>query len=159
MKKASTLFLKGVIVLIGIVALGICVFLLPSIVEEMIDFLPIQYEFLPILISIAASLIPFNIALYQAIKLLNYIEKKKIFSESSIKALKNIKYCASIIGLLYLFSAPFLYIIAEVDDAPGVFAIGLIIIFASFVIATAVAVFQELLQKAVELKSENELTV
>lgn len=159
MKQVSTLFLKGVIVIIGLVVLALCIYLLPGIFKEMVDVMPVQYELLPILISLSASIIPFYIALYQAIKLLDLIEKNKAFSELSVKALKNIKFCAIAIGLLHVVCAPFLFIVAEGDDAPGVFAIGLVIIFASFVIATAGAVFQKLFQNALDIKSENDLTV
>lgn len=159
MKQVSTLFLKGVIFVIGTTVLALCIFLLPAIVKEMVDVMPVQYELLPILISLAASTIPFYVALYQTFKLLNYIDKNSAFSELSVKALKNIKYCANIISILYLLSSPFLFIIADGDDSPGVFAIGLIIIFASVVVATLAAVLEKLLQNAIEIKSENDLTV
>jgi hypothetical protein len=45
------------------------------------------------------------------------------------------------------------------DDPAGFIVIGLVVIFTSAVIATAAAVFQKLLQNAVDLKSENDLTV
>ena len=45
------------------------------------------------------------------------------------------------------------------QDPAGVSAVSMVIIFGSIVIATAAAVFQRLLQNAVDIKSENELTV
>ena len=48
---------------------------------------------------------------------------------------------------------------AEIDDAPGIIVIGLVIIFASMVIAVFAAVLQRLLQEAIDIKSENDLTV
>jgi hypothetical protein len=48
---------------------------------------------------------------------------------------------------------------AQGDDPAGPTMIGLIAIFTSAVIATAAGVFQRLLQHAVEIKSENDLTV
>lgn len=48
---------------------------------------------------------------------------------------------------------------AERDDAPGIIVIGLIIIFASMVIAVFAAVLQKLLKEAIAIKSENDLTV
>ena len=105
------------------------------------------------------SAIPFFVALYQAFKLLSYIDKNKAFSELSVKALKNIKYCAITISGLYVAVIPFFYIIAEVDDAPGLILIGMVFIFASFVIAVFAAVLQRLLQDAIDIKSENDLIV
>ena len=105
------------------------------------------------------SAIPFYFALYQAFKLLSYIDKNKAFSELSVKALKNIKYCAITISSLYVVVMPLFYLIAELDDAPGLILIGMVIIFASMVIAVFAAVLQRLLQEAIDIKSENDLTV
>ena len=54
---------------------------------------------------------------------------------------------------------PLFYLIAEIDDAPGIILIGMVIIFASMVIAVFAAVLQRLLQEAIDIKSENDLTV
>ena len=54
---------------------------------------------------------------------------------------------------------PLFYLIAEMDDAPGIILIGLVLIFASMVIAVFAAVLQRLLQEAIDIKSENDLTV
>jgi hypothetical protein len=45
------------------------------------------------------------------------------------------------------------------DDIAGGVMIGLLMVFVSVVAATAAAVFERLLQSAVEIKSENDLTV
>ncbi len=44
-------------------------------------------------------------------------------------------------------------------DPPSFIPIGLVIIFASMVIAVFAAVLQRLLQEAINIKSENDLTV
>ena len=54
---------------------------------------------------------------------------------------------------------PYIFIVAEEDDAPGVVLIALIVIFASFIIATFAALLQKLFKEALAIKSENELTV
>ncbi len=54
---------------------------------------------------------------------------------------------------------PLLYLMAEIDDAPGIILIGLVIVFASMVIAVFSAVLQRLLKEAIDIKSENDLTV
>jgi len=46
-----------------------------------------------------------------------------------------------------------------IDDVAGGVLMGAFIIFVSAVIATAAAVFERILQKAVDIKSENDLTV
>jgi hypothetical protein len=106
-----------------------------------------------------AAAIPFYFALYQAFKLLSYIDHNKAFSKLSVRALKNIKYCAITISILLAAGMPLFYLIAEMDDAPGIILIGLVLIFASMVIAVFAAVLQRLLQEAIDIKSENDLTV
>jgi hypothetical protein len=153
-QSGSTVFLKFVVCLIGLVVLALCIFVLPVGIST-----DKTGEYRNILLGLYIPAIPFFFALYQAILLLNYIEKNKAFTELSIKALKNIKNCAITISILFALGMPYIFYVADKDDAPGVVAIGLIIIFASFVIATASALFQSLFQNAVDIKSENDLTV
>ena len=156
--KRETLFLKAVVFLIGIPVLALCLFGLPWLANHPVnpDYAHMLY---PTLIGIYATAIPYYFALYQAFKLLSYIDKNKAFSELSVKALKNIKYCAIIISSLYVVMMPFFYLVAEKDDAPGLIIIGMVPIFASMVVAVFAAVLQKLLKNAIDIKSENDLTV
>jgi hypothetical protein len=154
MKRGSTLLLKGVIALMGLAVLGICIFAIPRVVGS---FDMRGYD--PILIGMYIPAVPFLFALYQAWKLLSYIDNNNAFSQSSVKALKNIKYCAIVISGIYAAGMPFIFRVADLDDAPGVVALGVIIIAASVVIATFAALLQKLLQNGMDIKSENELTV
>ena len=45
------------------------------------------------------------------------------------------------------------------DDPAGFLAIRIVTTFVAIVVATAVAVFEKLLQNAIDMKSENDLTV
>ncbi|PFA24729.1 MULTISPECIES: DUF2975 domain-containing protein [Bacillus cereus group] len=158
MKQVSTLFLKIAVMLIGIPILALCIFGLTWLANHPVhpNYAHILY---PILIIMCVSVIPFFIALYQAFQLLSYIDKNKAFSKLSVRALKNIKYCAITISILYVIGMPFFYFLAEMDDAPGIIVIGLVISFASMVIAVFAAVLQKLLKEAIDIKSENDLTV
>lgn len=158
--KRETLFLKIVIILLGIPILALCIFLVPEIGNYTVELYPDRsYLKYLIFIDLYATAIPFYFALYQAFKLLSYIDKNKAFSELSVKALKRIKYSAIIISVLYVLGMPLFYLVGEKDDAPGVILIGLIMIFAALVIAIFAAVLQKLLNNAIELQSENDLTV
>lgn len=160
MRRGSTLFLKIAVVLIGIPVLALCIFLVPKIANYAADLYPdVAYMKYLVFIVMYAAAIPFYFALYQAFKLLSYIDKTQAFSQISVKALKNIKYCAVTISIVYVAGMPLLYLMAEIDDAPGIIVIGLIIIFASMVIAVFAAVLQRLLKEAITIKSENDLTV
>jgi hypothetical protein len=160
MKRGSTLFLKIVLILIAIIALAVAIrFPQTEGRAANLDLISIYAD--PFIIYMYIATIPFFAALYQAFKLLGFIDKNKIFSKSSVKALRNIKYCAIAIMGFIAASASYISVMSKAtnEDGAGAIMIGFIIIFASSVIATAAAVFQKLLQKAVDLKSENDLTV
>ncbi|PEL07686.1 DUF2975 domain-containing protein [Bacillus sp. AFS017336] len=160
MKQGSTLFLKIVVMLIGIPVLALCIFIVPEIANYAAKLYPkIALMKYLIFIDLYAAAIPFYFALYQAFKLLIYIDQNKAFSELSVNALKNIKLSAIAISVLYVLGLPLFYLIADMDDAPGIIVIGMILIFASMVIAVFAAVLQRLLKEAIDIKSENDLTV
>ncbi|WP_338259398.1 DUF2975 domain-containing protein, partial [Bacillus anthracis] len=140
--------------------LAMCIFLVPNIGNFAAELYPeMAYIKYLVFINLYATAIPYYFALYQTFKLLNYIDKNNAFSELSVKALKNIKYSALAISVLYVLGMPLFYLVAERDDAPGIIVIGMIIIFASMVIAVFAAVLQRLLKDAIDIKSENDLTV
>ena len=163
MKRSSTLFLKVAVIFIGIPVLALCLFLLPQIANEANKATDrgwdLAYVVYGILVVMYVSAIPFYFALYQSITLLSYIDKNQAFSELSVRALKKIRNCALIISGLYVIGLPFVYILAENDDAPGLILVGMVMIFAAMVIAVFAAVLQRLLQEAIEIKSENDLIV
>ncbi|MDT9027278.1 DUF2975 domain-containing protein [Rossellomorea yichunensis] len=158
MMKRETLFLKIAVFLIGTPVLALCVFGLPWLAKDAAGS-ELAYLINGILVVMYVSAIPFFVALYQAIRLLSYIDKNNAFSELSVKALKNIKYCATTITTLYVAGMPLFFLMGEIDDAPGVIVIGMMFIFAPLVIAVFAAVLQKLLKNAIEIKSENDLTV
>jgi hypothetical protein len=153
MKQGSTLFLRGAIVLIGIAVVALCVLIIVILSSEDVGY------YRPVLLGMYVPAIPFFLALYQAWKLLGYIDQNKAFSEFSVQALNNIKYLAIVISILYAIGMPYIFMVADRDDAPGVVLIGLVIVFASIVVATFAALLKKLVQNAVRIKSENDLTV
>ncbi|HZG71965.1 MAG TPA: DUF2975 domain-containing protein [Chondromyces sp.] len=163
MKRGSTLFLKIAVIFIGIPVLAMCLFLLPQIAGEANEAAErgsdLAFVVYGILMVMYVSAVPFYFALYQSFNLLSYIDKNQAFSELSVEALKKIKNCAIIISGLYVVALPFVCMLAEVDDAPGLMLIGMVMIFAPMVIAVFAAVLQRLLQEAIHIKSENDLTV
>src|SRR5690554_5386267 len=106
--KHETLFLRVVVCFIGIFIFSICVFGLPWGAREAVKYY-LTFVLYPILIVMYVSAIPFFFALYEGFKLLTYIDQNKAFSELSVVVLKNIKYCAIIISILYTIVLPFFY--------------------------------------------------
>ncbi len=160
MKRGSTHFLRLVISVIGIGVLALCIFALPSLYTRGSEEFPAANSaLLTIIIFVYATAVPFFFALWQTFKLLNHIDKNIAFSDLSVKALRNIKYCAVIICLLYMACVPLLIPIAEIDDAPGLLLMGFVIACSPLVVAVFASVLQKLLRNAIEIKTENELTV
>lgn len=147
--KLETLFLKITVVLAGIAVLALCIFVLPLIFNEAIRYYP-GFIVYPIIIGMYVTTIPFYFALYQALNLLNNIDRDKAFSESSEKALKYIKYSATVIAVMYATAMPIFYIIGEKDDAPGMILVGLICTGAPIVIAVFASVLQKVLKKGID---------
>lgn len=158
MKRGSTIFLKAAVLLIGIPILALGVFGLYWFMNHPANP-EYAYMLYPALLIAYGSVIPFFMALVQAFRLLGYIDANQAFSEISVTALKKIKQCAVVISILYVLMMPFVYLVAEKDDAPGLILIGMIPIFASLVIAVFAAVLQRLLQEATDIKSENDFVI
>jgi len=158
MKRGTTLFLKIAVILVGVPALVLCVYGLPWLVKNPVNpyYASILY---PIFAGIYLTIVPYFFALYQALKLLNYIDRNNAFSQLSVKALKNIKYCAFSVSIIYTVMLSFVYLLAKKDDSPGLIIIALIPLFAALVVAVFAAVLQKLLQEVIEIKLENDLTV
>jgi len=141
----------------------VCAILLPELAREEAVGKANPPSATPFLIGAWFLSTPIFIALHQTLKLLNYIDKNMAFSQASVNALQNIKFCALIFSLLIVAGAISVVVLARVndptEDITPVFTIGFIITFASGVIVTFVAVLQRLLHDAITIKSENDLIV
>jgi hypothetical protein len=160
MKKSSTILLQVVIVLIGIGALALMLWE-PQIEGRNVHATLFEIYFKdPFLACAYIASIPFFVALYQAFTLLGYIGQNKIFSQAAVNALRTIKHCAQAIVGFVVAGEAYLFIVQRgKDDIAGGVFMGLLMIFVSGVIATVAAVFERTLQSAVDIKSENDLTV
>lgn len=155
--KRSSIFLQVVVVVIGFMALAILIrFPLTEGRAANLDLFSIYFD--PFILYGYAASIAFFVALYKAFKLLGYIGKNKVFSSNSVKTLKSIKYCAIVLSISIVLAG--LYIILfhnKEDDSAGFLAICIVTTFVSIVVATAAALFEKLLQNALEQKTVNDL--
>ncbi len=160
MKKQSTYFLRFILTILGLGVLAFCIFALPSMYSgASAEFPYASRAVFLIIVGLYMTAVPFYIALWHTFKLLNYIDNNTAFSEQSVKTLKKIKECAAIIAALYVGGVPLLFPIADADDAPGLMLIGAAIACAPIAVAVFASLLQKLLQNAIEIKSENDLTV
>src|SRR5690606_18513495 len=99
-KQKSALFLKFVLILIGIGAAALMIWL-PQTEGRATNLNLIQIYSDPFILYCYIATIPFFTALYHAFRLLGYIEKNNVFSPVAVQMLSNIKNCAlAIIGFL-----------------------------------------------------------
>ncbi|MGQ0636314.1 MAG: DUF2975 domain-containing protein [Planctomycetaceae bacterium] len=158
MKRSSTAFLQAVIVLIGMGALALLLWE-PHLEGRNAHATVFEVYFKdPFLAYAYVGSIPFFVALYQGFKVLGYAGQNKVFSQAAVKALRTIKLCA--IALIGFVAVGEIFIMLnDSDDRAGGVFMGVLITFGSIVMATAAATFERILQSAVDLKSENDLTV
>jgi drug/metabolite transporter (DMT)-like permease len=147
MKRAQTIFLQAIIIVIGT---GALTFLLwePHVEGRNAHATLFQIYFNdPFLAFAYVGSTPFFVALYQAFRLLGYVRQDKTFSEASIKALRRIKYCALAIIVFVAIGEIFILSSNSDDHAPGVM-MGVVITFGSIVTAAAASTLEGLLEKA-----------
>ena len=150
MTRSSTLFLKAAVLLIAAaVFFGMIRFPQTEGRATNLDLVSIYKD--PFIIYIYIASISFFVALYQAFKLLGYVDKNKIFSQASVKAVRNIKYCAIALVSFFVGAETYLFIVerGKSDDIAGGVMMGLFIIFASLIVVAAADVFERLLQKTI----------
>jgi hypothetical protein len=159
MKKISIVFLQSVVVLIGLVALAILIRLpLSEGRAQNLNLFRIYFD--PFILYGYASSIAFFVALYKAFRLLGNIRKNKLFSPNSVRTLRSIKYCAIILSVLIAIAGIYIKIFHNKGDDPaGFLAMCIITIFISVAVATAVTVLEKILQNAINMKTENDLTI
>lgn len=160
MNNFSTVFLRIVIVIMGLVVLLLCVFAFPNIGLGFTADFPDQIKSGYLVMgSLYIATIPYFIALYLGIKLLELIDLNMAFSIDSVKILQKIKYCAVIMSLSLMVYMPAAFHFAEIDDAPGVIIFAFAFACTPLVVAVFAEVLKKLLQNAIEFKLENDLTV
>ena len=158
MKRNAAIFLQIVIVLVGI---GAIAFLLwePHIEGRNAHATLFEIYFKdPFLAYAYIASIPFFVAVYQALTVLGYVRHNTIFTQAAVKALRTIRYCGiAIIGFVAV--GEIFIMLGDSDDRSGGVFMGILITFGSIVIATAAAIIEKkILQGAVDLQSENDLT-
>jgi hypothetical protein len=155
--RGSTIFLRLVISLIAIGALAVCIFPLPRMIAQEAAKTPdTAWQIYLFLVGAYIQAALFFFALYQAFKLLSYIDGNNALSELSVRALRHIKHSAFTIGLLMVAGIAWVLVLSAGtgDDSAGPVMIGFIGTFASSVVAAVATVLQTQVQKAVETKKE-----
>lgn len=148
MNKGTTVLLRCIISIIAIgVLAGMIRFPQTEGRAANLDLISIYSD--PFIIYIYIASIPFFWSLYQAFKLLRFIEAKKVSSKGALATLNNIKYASlSLIGLI-AGAIVFIRFFAHGDDPAGPTMLGISTAFALGIVATAADIFQKRFQNKI----------
>ncbi len=158
MKRGSTLFLKVAIIIIAAITI-FSLIMFPQTEGRASNISLAKIYLDPLILYGYLASIPFFFGLYQAFKLLNLIDRNKAFSQNAVIAFKNMKLASVALIIFILGGILFIHFLANGNDPAGPTMLGLSTIFVISIIATIAGVFEKLIQNAVEIKSENDLTV
>ncbi|WP_420820976.1 DUF2975 domain-containing protein [Shimazuella alba] len=126
--------------------LAFCIYWLPEIAVKDARVHPdTAYFLIPFLVCAYGFCITFSVVLYQAFKLLTYIEENNAFSELSLRSLRIIKKCTFAVILFILLGVVSLIVLAKVtgEDAAGPISLSLMGIFLTSTVAAFVGVLQK----------------
>ena len=145
-KSVSTTFLKIIIVFIGFGLIALCSWL-PFLASKDAKSHPeTAYFLIPFLIYAYGLCVCLFISLYQAYKLVTYVEKNNAISKQSLHALQTMKKCAFAAVLFILLAAGTLQILANTidsDDAAGPRALCFIALLLTMIFIACVNVLQK----------------
>jgi hypothetical protein len=159
MKRGSIFFLRAVIVLVGVAVLAGLLWE-PQVegVNANADQFTIYFRD-PFLAYLYVGSLPFFFGLYQGFRLLGYVGQGEAISPAAVKSLRQIKYCALAVIAFIVGGEAFIILSTGSDDKAGGVAMGVFTGFPCIVTVAAAAVLERVLQNAVDLKSEHDLTV
>lgn len=151
-KRGSTTFLKVIIFLAGIAVLALCIWLPEIAIRDARVHPDTAGILIPFLVCAYGFCITFSVVLYQAFKLLTYIERNDAFSELSFKSLKVIKKCAFTVIFFIVLGQVSLKVLTIFtgDDPAGPISLGLMGILATSIIAAIVDALQKPLKNILE---------
>lgn len=158
MKFGATVFLRVVLALFGA---GILTLMLvaPHFEGRNANATPFEIYFNdPFLAYVYLGSIPFFVGLFHGFRVLGYAGRNQEFSPQAVRSVRTIKYCAITLIAFVAGAEVFILSITDDDRAGGVM-MGVFIAFAAIVVATAMAILERVLQNAVDMKAENDLTV
>ena len=113
----------------------------------------------PFLAYAYVASVPLFVGLYQGFRVLGYVGQDNVLSAAAVRRLRTIKRCAVVMLGFVVGAELFIRLNNKGDDPAGGVFIGLLIAFAATVVATTMFVLERTLQTAVDIKSENDLTV
>lgn len=155
--KQSTLakWICGTMTGVGMCGLVIYLYVIPEFGRDMCNQMPeFSYCYFPWLFFIWFTAIPCYIALYYGWKIGIEIGKNNSFSTENAQHLKKIT-LAAIIDSAAFFVGNIIFLILGMNH-PGIVILSLLVCFGGVAISIIAAVLSHLVEKAAEMRAENE---
>lgn len=151
MKNWQTVFLKIIIFLCFIPVLLFNFYLFPKMIHELLSVdIVHNYYLIVVICSFYLMLVPFLLILRNIYKIILNIETNKYYSEETAYHYQMITKFSFIITFLFVVDLPFVYLFVEIEDAPGILFMALIITGAAFTFGVFSSVLKSLLKERKE---------
>lgn len=151
-------WLKIIILISGFFGLLICFVLAPRIGKNILGIhKSMSFMYWPCLIFMWIGCIPIYLGFYQGWKIFDNIGKDKSFSEENVVCLYNIVKLS--IMEIILFSMSIVILLFLNVNNIAMYIVIFLVLFVSIFVGTSSAILSHLINKAIELKRENDLTI
>ena len=158
--KIESLWLKLSLVLFSVPVFALCWFVVIPLSREIVEYVVILAPFRWGIVGVLyAAALAFLDALVQAFRLLRLIDQQIAFSVASHQRIRHIRRDALAIAGCFSLLLPVVYFVADLDDAPGLIVVGLSFVFLALVVAAFARILEKLLDQAISLKADVDLTV
>jgi|GEM_PF-5858116 len=149
--------LKISIILTALFLLPIYLFVFPVWGKEASIDEGLMYAYVPWLIYLSLTGIPLFMALWEAYKISNHIEKEEIFTKENTESLRKIANLA-LIDVIYFFVGMVVMTIFVINH-PGIMLMQLVICLFGIIIYIIFNSLASLTSEADKIREENELTI
>jgi Protein of unknown function (DUF2975) len=157
-QKELANWLKGIIIICGILGLLFCVYFGPEIGREvLLNSKKLKVLYKPFIVFIWLTGIPFYISLILGWKICMEISINQAFSIKNADRLKQISFLAMIECFLYFVALIYLFIVKSIST--NMLIIILLILFFAFVISVLTSILSQLVREANKIKTDNDLTI
>ncbi len=123
------------------------------------EYAPLLY---PIIVASCLGTIPYVFSLYQTFLVLGMIRRNEMVSKRFQAAIRSVRYSAIIISVMFGICLPFVYVIADWTDVPGIMLIGIILEVVAIVVSLVCFLLERIVndaRKKLTAEKQTELTM
>lgn len=159
--RKGTWFLRLTLGCLALLVIAVGIIPFPIMLREMSTHAPNHLNIVVVILGVGIYLVilGFLAAVLFAEQLLNVIDHEQAFSATAVTYLNRLKWALVVVTVGVWLWLPFIFAVTQLDDAPGLLLIGLVIAAAPLILTVFMAVLVRLWKAALQLKNENDLTV